>query len=51
MIRHLGLRYHVSQGMDFEAGEEWVEEFDCLASCERKSIEAILGETVPGYSS
>ena len=22
MIRHLGLRYHVSQGMDFETGEE-----------------------------
>jgi hypothetical protein len=34
-----------------ELGEEGAEEFNCLGSRERKSIEAILEETVPGNSS
>jgi len=34
-----------------EPGEEGAEEFDCLGSRERKSIEAILEEAVSGHSS
>jgi len=34
-----------------ELGEEGTGEFNCLGSRERKSGEAILEETVPGYSS
>ncbi|MDB2429415.1 hypothetical protein N9W62_04475 [Akkermansiaceae bacterium] len=51
MIRHLGLRYHVGQGIGIELGEEGAEEFNCPSSRERESIQAILEETVPGYSS
>ena len=51
LTRHLGLRYHVGQGVGIELGEKGVEEFNYLGSRGRKSIEAILEETVPGYSS
>jgi hypothetical protein len=37
--------------MDFELGEKGVEEFNYLGSRGRKSIQAILEETVPRYSS
>ncbi len=51
LIRHLGLRYHVGQGVGIELGEKGVEEFNYLGSRERKSIQVILEETVSAYSS
>ena len=51
LIRHLGLRYHVGQGVCIELGEKVVEDFYYLGSRERKSIQVILEETVSAYSS